>query len=247
MDDIQLDLDLPAPAPKAKARHGLKDLTREDNPLYKLEERPDERLSNSELLAVLLDGARVDNPLQKALEVLQQYGGLRAVARLNAQEWGRIEGVGPARALALVATFKLAQRVYAEPELERAQIKQPADAFMLCREMQVLEREEMRVLLLNQKNRVVGQQTVYQGSLHTTVVRVSELFQRAVRENCAALIVLHNHPSGDPTPSPEDAALTREIVKAGELLDIQVLDHLVVGSPERGFVSMKERGLGFNG
>lgn len=103
----------------------------------------------------------------------------------------------------------------------------------------------MRVLLLNQKNCVVGIKTVYQGSLHTTVVRVGELFKFAIRNNCAALIVAHNHPSGDTTPSPEDAALTREIVKAGELLDIDVLDHLVIGAPGK-FVSLKEHGLGFD-
>jgi len=110
--------------------------------------------------------------------------------------------------------------------------------------MSFLEQETMRTILLDTKNRVVAMPTIYRGSLHTTVIRVSELFKEAVRQNCAALIVAHNHPSGDPTPSPEDVAVTGEIVKAGKILDIDVLDHLVIGAGTK-FVSLKERGLGF--
>jgi DNA repair protein RadC len=101
------------------------------------------------------------------------------------------------------------------------------------------------VILLNTKNSVLGITTVYQGSVHTTVVRVSELFREAVRHNCTAIIVAHNHPSGDPTPSPEDIAVTREIVQAGKLLDIDTLDNLVIGDANR-WVSLKERGVGFS-
>lgn len=107
-----------------------------------------------------------------------------------------------------------------------------------------LDREHMLALLLNQKNALKGIHVVYIGSVHTTVVRLCELFQVAVLRNATGLIVAHNHPSGDPTPSPEDAALTREIVKAGRLLDIDVMDHIVIG--DRKFVSLKERGLGFD-
>jgi DNA repair protein RadC len=109
--------------------------------------------------------------------------------------------------------------------------------------MGLLEQESMRVILLDTRNRVQAIQTVYQGSLNTTMVRVSELFREAVRANCAAIIVAHNHPSGDPSPSPEDVAITKDIVAAGKLLSIDVLDHLVIG--RQRFVSLKERGLGF--
>jgi len=111
-------------------------------------------------------------------------------------------------------------------------------------DMGMLEQEEMRTVLLDTKNHVLATPTVYSGSLHTTVIRVTELFREAVRQNCAAIIVVHNHPSGDPTPSPEDVAVTREIVQAGKILDIDVLDHLVIGAGAK-FVSLKERGLGF--
>ena len=106
-------------------------------------------------------------------------------------------------------------------------------------EMSLLEQEQLRVMLLDTRNRVVATPTIYVGSLNTTMIRISEVF----RENCAALIVVHNHPSGDPSPSSEDVAVTREIIDAGKLLDIEVLDHLVIGQQQ--FVSMKERGLAF--
>jgi DNA repair protein RadC len=110
-------------------------------------------------------------------------------------------------------------------------------------EMALLEQEHLRVMLLDTKNRVLETPTVYIGSLNTSLIRVGELFREAIRANCASLIVLHNHPSGDPTPSPEDVAVTRQIVEAGQLLDVEVLDHLIIG--RQRFVSLKERGLGF--
>jgi DNA repair protein RadC len=109
--------------------------------------------------------------------------------------------------------------------------------------MSALEQEELRVVMLNTRNRVLKLETVYRGSLNSSQVRVGELFKGAIRRNAAAIIVVHNHPSGDPTPSPDDVAITRAIVEAGQLLDVQVLDHLVIGQGR--FVSLKERGLGF--
>jgi DNA repair protein RadC len=112
--------------------------------------------------------------------------------------------------------------------------------------MSMLEQEHLRVLLLNTKNHVLGTHDVYHGSLNTVGVRVGELFREAIRRNSNALALIHNHPSGDPTPSPEDVALTREAVAAGALLDIEVLDHVIIGAGEPGYVSLKERGLGFD-
>lgn len=109
--------------------------------------------------------------------------------------------------------------------------------------MRGLDHEEMRIVSLNTKNRILDSSTVYRGSVHTTVIRVGELLRPALFTNATAVIVLHNHPSGDPTPSPEDVAVTREINQAAKMLDLDLLDHLVIGDP--GFVSLKERGLGF--
>jgi DNA repair protein RadC len=128
---------------------------------------------------------------------------------------------------------------------ERPAIHSPADAANLVQyEMSALEQEELRVILLDTRNRVLAVETIYRGSLNSSQVRVGEVFRTAIRRNSANLIVVHNHPSGDPTPSPDDVAVTRAIIQAGKLLDVEVLDHVVIG---RGrFISLKERGLGFS-
>jgi len=109
--------------------------------------------------------------------------------------------------------------------------------------MSFLDQEELRLVLLNTKNQVLAIPRVYKGNVNSSLIRISELFREAVRENCPAMVVVHNHPSGDPTPSPEDVKVTDQIVEAGKLLDIDVLDHLIFG--EQRYVSLKERGLGF--
>lgn len=127
---------------------------------------------------------------------------------------------------------------------ERSQIRSPLDvANLLMMEMGLLEQENLRAVLLDSKNYVTRTITVYAGSLNTAVIRVGEVFREAIRANSAALILAHNHPSGDPTPSPEDVRVTEMIIQAGDLLDIRVLDHLVIG--RNRFVSMKERDLAF--
>ncbi len=202
-------------------------------------------LKTEELIAIVLrTGTRGENVLHLAEKLLRDCGGLGGLARLSHGELVRIKGVKEAKAIELQAALELGRRLVAASPEERPVIRSPADAANLLTEMSLLEQEIMRTLLLDTKNRVLAMPTVYRGSLHTTVVRVAELFKEAVRQNCAALIVAHNHPSGDPTPSPEDVAVTREIVQAGKILDIDVLDHLVIGAGQK-FVSLKERGLGF--
>lgn len=141
-----------------------------------------------------------------------------------------------------------ASRIYetrTQQRLEEAlQIRTPKDAFEFLRvEMEGLEQEQLRTINLNTKQRILSSPMIYQGSVHTTVVRIAEIFRPAIIDNASGLIIAHNHPSGDATPSPEDAALTREIVNAGDLLGIDVVDHIVIG--EGRFVSLRERGLGF--
>src|SRR5262249_7279584 len=127
----------------------------------------------------------------------------------------------------------------------REQIKGPADvAGLLMIEMGHLDQEELRTVLLDTKNRVQGIQTIYRGSLNASLIRVGEVYKEALRRNSAAIIVAHNHPSGDVMPSPEDVLVTKEIVRAGELLDVECLDHMVIGSDK--WLSMREKGLGFS-
>ncbi len=216
-------------------------------------ERPRERLlnygvnalSNAELLAIILRvGAPDQNVILVSQALLSRFGGLTGMAKASTAELTETRGVGTAKVAQLKAALELGRRLLIESPDERAQIRSPADAAnLVMSDMGLLEQEHLRIMLLDTKNRVLETRTVYQGSLNTSLIRVGELFREAIRANCASLIVLHNHPSGDPTPSPEDVAVTRQIVEAGKLLDVEVLDHLIIG--RQRFVSLKERGLGF--
>ncbi len=110
-------------------------------------------------------------------------------------------------------------------------------------EMRALDQEEVRIALLDVRNRLIGTHTVYRGSLNTSMIRIGEIFREAIKQNAASVIVVHNHPSGDPSPSPDDVAVTRMMCEAGKLLDVSVHDHIIIG--QNRFISLKERGLGF--
>jgi DNA repair protein RadC len=127
---------------------------------------------------------------------------------------------------------------------EKPRINSPLDAARLLLDMHSLQQEQIRVIILNTRNEVIRVSMVYQGSVNSTQVRIAELFRDAIMDNAPAIIVIHNHPSGDTTPSPDDVAITRAVVQAGQILDIDVLDHLILGGGRH--VSLKERGLGFN-
>jgi DNA repair protein RadC len=153
-------------------------------------------------------------------------------------------GLGEAKAAAIKAAIELGRRLALEAPEERPAIHSPADAAALVQyEMSALEQEHLRVMLLNTRNQVMDIVELYHGSLNSSMVRVGEVFKPAVRRNAASILVVHNHPSGDPTPSPEDIAVTKAMIEAGKLMDIEVLDHLVIGQGK--YVSMKERGLAF--
>ena len=144
-----------------------------------------------------------------------------------------------------MAAIELGRRVVQGDPAQRRQIKSPNDfANLLLLEMSHLDQEQLRTVLLDTKNRIQAISTVYIGSLNASMVRVGEIFKEAVRRNSAALIVVHNHPSGDATPSPEDVLVTRQIVQASKLLDVDVLAHLIIGHGV--WVSLRDRGLGFD-
>jgi DNA repair protein RadC len=156
-----------------------------------------------------------------------------------------VKGIGQAKAVEVKASLELGRRLISSTPAERPRVSSPADAAnLLMTEMAFLEQEHLRLVLLDTRNHVLSTPTIYIGSLNTSVLRVGELFRAAIKENAAAIIVAHNHPSGDPAPSPEDIRVTAQIVKAGKLLDIDVLDHVIIG--RQRFVSLKERGLGFD-
>ncbi len=223
----------------------IKDLPLSERPRERLQHYGPSSLSTSELLAIILrTGARSESAINLGSRLLAQFGGLAGIARTGFSDLCDVHGLGVAKAAQLKAALELGKRLMVASPEERPQVKSPADvANLLMLEMGFLEQEHLRLVLLDTKNRVLGMPTIYIGSLNTSVLRVGELFREAIKANCAALIVVHNHPSGDPTPSPEDVRITEQIVEAGKLLDVEVLDHLVIG--QQRYVSLKERGLGF--
>jgi len=218
------------------------------------DERPRERLamrgvgglSAAELIALLWGaGARGRSAVDLAAEALALHDGLTGLARATDAELVAQPGVGAAKAAQLIAAFELGRRLLADWPAARWTIRAPHDvADRLLLQMGRLEREELRVVLLNTKNVVLRVTTVYQGNVSSSLVRVGELFRDAVRLNATGIILVHNHPSGDPTPSPDDLHLTAEALAAGRLLDIDVLDHLVIGHD--AWVSLRDRGVRFD-
>ena len=203
-------------------------------------------LNTAELLAIILRiGGRGENVIRMAERLLGEFGGVAGLAQAPFDELRTHKGIGEAKAAQIKAALELGRRLQLAAPNERPQIRGPEDvANLLMLDMGLLEQEHLRTVLLDTKNNVLRVVNVYTGSLNTAVVRVGEVFREAIRANCAAIIVVHNHPSGDPTPSPEDVQVTETLVAAGKLLDIEVLDHVVIG--RNRYVSLKERGLGFH-
>ncbi len=223
----------------------IKELPEQERPRERLYRLGPGALSTAELLAILLrTGVGGESALAMANRLLARYGGLAGLARASLSQLKAERGVGLAKAAQIQAAVELGRRLTLTAPEERPQIRSPADAAMLLMpEIGHREQEHFYVLFLDIRNRVLGGESIYKGSLDQTQVRVADVFREAVRRNCAAIVVAHNHPSGDPTPSPDDVAVTRDLVQAGRLLGIEVLDHLVIG--HQRWVSLRERGLGF--
>ena len=230
---------------RLKPTYRISDLPANDRPRERLTQLGPQALSNAELLAILLRvGVTGENAVEVGQRLLQTFGGLAGLHRAGIEEVCAQHGIGEAKAAQIKAAIELGRRLTLESPEERPSINSPADAAALLQyEMGGLEKEHMRVLILDIRNHVLDTVEVTSGSVSSAHLRVAEIFTPAVRRNAVAVIVVHNHPSGDPTPSPDDVAMTRAIVQAGKLLDIDVLDHIVIGQGK--FVSLKERGLGF--
>lgn len=225
----------------------IKDLPAQERPRERLARSGETALSTTELLAIILrTGVGGESALAMARRLLSKYDGLTGLARASFSELRAERGLGNAKTAQLKAALELGRRMLLATPEERLIIRSPSDvAQLLTAEMAHLEQEHFRVLYLDTRNRLLGSDTVYIGSLNASHIRVAEIFRDAIKRNCAAVIVAHNHPSGDPSPSREDVAVTRQILAAGNLLGIELLDHLVIG--QQRFVSLRERGLGFDG
>ena len=232
------------PAPPVY-RLRVSDMASSDRPRERLEQLGAQALTTSELLAILLrTGSHEEGVLQLAERLQQQHRGLRGLAGADIAELSTIRRLGPAKAATIAAAFELGRRRSLEGDDERPLIGSPEDvARLLQPELELLPQEEFRVLALDNGHRVLASRMLSRGSVSSAPVRVAEAFREAVRRNASAIAVAHNHPSGDPAPSPDDIETTRALEAAGDLLGIRVLDHVVIGHGR--WISMRQSGLGF--
>ena len=232
-------------SPSSEYHTRIRDIPSSERPRERLRDLGSGALSTAELLAIILrSGSVQQSVLSLATPLLARHGGLGGLARLSFGELTTEKGLGEAKAAELRAAFELALRLNALQPEERPSIRSPADVMKLIGgEMALLEQEHLRVFLLNTRNQIMGLSEVYKGNVSTALVRTSELLREAVRQNAPCLILVHNHPSGDPSPSPDDVVLTKQAIEAGKLLDIEVLDHVIIG--EKRFASLKQLGLAF--
>lgn len=214
-------------------------------------ERPRERmlaygadaLSHAELLAILIrTGTRSQSAVTLATKLLNKSGGLRNLVDMSVNELTEIKGIGSAKALQLMAGIELGKRIARSTLGELVVVRSPNHAAMyVMEELRYLKKEHFVCLFLNTKNGIIGKETLSIGTLNASLVHPREVFREAIRYNSASIICVHNHPSGDPTPSPEDISITKRLREAGSLIGIEILDHLIIGDGK--FISLKEQGF----
>ncbi|NQX69548.1 DNA repair protein RadC [Paenibacillus alba] len=215
------------------------------------EERPRERmlqygagaLSHVELLAILLrTGTVSESAVRLASRILNESGGLRSLVDMSKDQLTQIKGIGDAKALQIMAGIELGRRLAKSSYAERVTIRSPKDiANLMSEDLRYLQKEHFVCLFLNTKNHLLAQETLSMGSLNASIVHPREVFRAAIKRSSASIVCVHNHPSGDPTPSPEDIQLTHRLVEAGTIIGIEVLDHVIIG--DQRFISLKEQGF----
>lgn len=229
-----------------RSRYRIKDLPPEDRPREKLMEHGAEALSTAELLAVVLgSGSEGESALEMARDLLAEAGGtLAGLARLSSLDLLGRKGMGPAKVARLRAVVELARRLGTEGSRRSLVVKRTQDlARLLGRRLKYLDRERFLVVMLDARNRVVGVETVSVGDLTSSFAHPREVFKPCLRRSAAAVVLAHNHPSGDPSPSDDDVAVTKRLIEAGRLLGVEVLDHLIL--TDRSYFSLRAAGLGW--
>ena len=218
----------------------IADIETSERPRERLEAKGAESLGNSELIAILIrTGMKGESAIDVAKRLLQHFGGLHGIQSATFQELATQKGIGVAKASQIKAAIEIGSRINREKVLEKAGFHSPEDAAeRVMYEMRGLQQENLWVLSLDVRNRELGLDKLYVGSLNLSLVRIGEVFKFAIQRNASSIIVYHNHPSGDPSPSPEDVALTKAITQAGKLLDIPLLDHVIIG--QGTFTSLKQ-------
>ena len=222
----------------------IRDMPGEQRPRERLRDAGPDALSDAELLAILLrTGTKARSAVTLATMLLSEAGGLEGLARLSHGELCRFNGFGEAKAAHLLAALELGKRIAASNHQQGPPILQTSVdvARMMKPLMEFLLHEELRVLSLNSRNQLLAMSTVFRGTVNSVSVRSVEVFRQAVQVNAPSVVMVHNHPSGDPDPSAADVALTKEIAAVGKTLDIKLADHVIVARD--GYVSMRDRGV----
>jgi DNA repair protein RadC len=221
----------------------IRELPSEERPRERLQHHGPSAVSTAELLAIQLrTGTQERSAIGLGELLLSEFEGLRGVANATIEEMARIKGVGPVKAVQIAAAFELGKRLAALSEEDRPVIHSPQDvANLLLPELRDVKKEHFKSLLLDTKNRVQKIRTVSIGILDSSLVHPREVFKDAIQASAASIIVAHNHPSGDPTPSAEDKRVTQRLAEAGQILGIELLDHIILG--DNRWISLKERGV----
>jgi DNA repair protein RadC len=225
----------------------IREMPQAERPREKLAAHGPAALTNPELIAILLrTGVIGTNAIEVARELLERYGSLTGLSRCSVDELSKIRGIGFAKAVQLVAAFGLGQRL-AREALSNQKIDSPELVNELVgAEMRMLRKESLRVILLDTRYHLIRIQEVSTGSVNESIAHPREIFHPAVASSAYAVIVVHNHPSGDTSPSQADHSLTRRLAEAAELLQIKLLDHIIIGAPANGsggYFSFKEAGV----
>ncbi len=232
---------------KMEYRLRMKDIPASERPYEKLEKYGPEFLSNAELLAVIIRTGSAEETsvalAQRLLSLGENKGGIAHLHDLSVEELRKVKGIGRVKAVQIKAVMELSKRISASfINNNKVTIKSPADVSMLLmEEMRHLKKEVFKVILLNTKNHIIKYLNVSVGSLNASIVHPREVFSEAVRAGCSGMLLVHNHPSGDPEPSREDIETTHRLVNAGSILGIKVLDHIIIGDGR--YISLKEQGM----
>jgi len=217
----------------------LKKMPEDIRPRERLLEKGATALNSSELLAILLrTGSKKETAIDMANKILHHCDGLKALANISIEELSSFDGIGLAKSAQIKAAIELGHRIYKEMNVNKPKITNPSDVVDLVMDMQFLNKEHFRLISLNTKNHVVGIDEIFVGTLNSSIVHPREVFKKALEKNAASVVLVHNHPSGDPEPSRDDIQATGRLVKAGEILGIEVLDHIIIGT--NGYSSLKE-------
>jgi DNA repair protein RadC len=226
----------------------IKDLPDSERPRERLAEKGPDALKNSELIAILLrTGLKGVSAIQVAEQLLKKFGSLDSLARASIADLRQVKGIGRDKAVTLVAAFTLARKMAEELRNESPVLDNPAAvADMLREDNRMYQVEHFSVLLLNTRRKLIRVENITQGTLDTILVHPREVFKSAIAAGAASIVLVHNHPSGDPTPSEADIRVTRDLIRAGQLLKIEVVDHVILGRPAAGrardYASLKELG-----